>query len=362
MLQWINTLANGSGPVFLSLIMFFVFISLSIFFQYSRKMNAQAEPAEPAVRPLTQLAKSLQQKKPAAAEKKQKNDSAKSEKRNQTAALLKRTDELLYDKLQFLPDARTGRNLNFFWLAFVAVLVAICTILVLGNDTAISLTYLRDTELGANPAAAAILTKNMILVALFSALPSLACFLIRKNREFYIDIFALYVLIYISFYKLFICTMNGCCMGIEVPWGIHSSVLQTNVFPIQITEFTAGAVLSVLCILFMLRSKHYRPGRGASAALLAYAVPRFFWKYLRYHGASYRSTESQAIFLGLSMTQLVCAALILIAIVWLFVLPLEKKLMDKLFDLITRRLPWYKQPVQTGAPEPVPTAKGDGKT
>jgi len=362
MSQWINTILNALGSVFLGWAQFFIYFSLAVFFHYSRKMNAQVEPAGPALRPLTQWAKALQKKKPTAAEKQKKTYSSVKARRSKTAARLKQTDRLLYDKLRFLPDARTGQNLNFFCLFFVAVLVTVISILISNSETILSLTVIRDTELGVNPAAAAILRKKILFILLFVFSPSLSCFLIKKNREFYLDIFAFFVLVFLVLYKLFVCVPNECCIGIEASWGMFSPSLQTKVVPIQIIEFVTGALLSVLCVWFMLRSKHYRPGRGASAALLAYAVPRFLWEYLRYHGPAYRSAESQVIFLGFSTTQIVCIVLILTAIVWLFVLPLEKKLIDKLFVSITRHLPWYQPADNIMAAAPVSTAKGDGKT
>jgi len=361
MLQWIGAILKPLGGDLFFWALFLMYVLLSVFFQYSRKMNAQVEPAEPALRPLTRLGTSLQQKKNTAAEQKKKNYSVLKARRKKTAALLKKTDWLLYDKLKFLPDAHAGQNLNFFLLLFVAVLLIVIAVLCMDGSAFNSLSLIRDTELGANPATAAVLKRNIFSISLILFLPSLSCFLIKKNREFYLDIFALFVLIMVTFYKLVVCTMNGCCPGIEVSWGIYSPALRTNVFPVQITEFIVGTVLSALCVWFMLRSKHYRPGRGASALLLSYAVPRFFWEFLRYHGPTYRFAESQVIFLGFSMTQLICLSLVLVSIVWLFVLPLEKKLMDKLFAFITRRFPWNKQADQANAPEPVPAAKGEGK-
>ena len=366
MLQWFGTtlsinirdLLRPSNELF-TFFTCFISILISIFFQHSKKMSAQAEPAAPALRPLTQFAESLVKKKPSAAEKKKnsyKDLKALKEKRKNTAVLLKNTDRLLYDKLRLLPDARTGQNLNFFLSVLTAVLVAVFALAILQGDAGTSLAFLRDSELGANPATASILPKHLLLYSLQVITPGLLLLLIRKNREFYIDLFALFILIFYSIYKLFCCRLGECCMGIPVSWGVYNSVLDEYVFPVQLLESVMLGLFVFLCIWFMLKSKHYRPGRCASLVLILYAVSRFFVEHLRYHGPSYRFAESQPVLLGLTMAQLVCICFVLLAVVWLLVLPLEKKLMDALFDLITRRLPWIKQ-AETAAP--VPAAKED---
>jgi len=86
----------------------------------------------------------------------------------------------------------------------------------------------------------------------------------------------------------------------------------------------------------MLYGKTYRPGRGCSFCMFSYAVPRFFWEFLRYHDENYRFVETNGLF-GLSMTQILCIAGIVLGIVWLFVLPLEKRLMEQLWAFVARR-------------------------
>ena len=360
MLQWINGVLDSLGFVFY-FFFFLVFSLFSIFLHRSRNMNAQVESADPALHPLTRLAKSIRQKKLTAAEKQKKTYSASKARRKKTTALLKKTDYLLYDKFKLLPDAHTGQNTNFFWLMFATVLVTASIAFVVGSDIVASLSYIRDTELGANPVSADILRRQLLLLILCTVSLALPCFLIKKNREFYLDVFTLDILLFVAIFKLISCARNGCCMGIPVSWGLYNSVLQTNTFPLQIVESITGGLLFALCVRFMLRSKHYRPGRATSAVLFSYAVPRFFWDFLRYHGTTYRFAESQIIFLGLSLMQIVCLGLVLLGIVWLFVLPLEKKLMDWLFEAITRHLPRHEQSNQTNAPELAPATKGDGK-
>ena len=177
--------------------------------------------------------------------------------------------------------------------------------------------------------------KYFFLVFLFGLMALLPFFLVRKNREFYFDVLALFLLLYFSLYKLIVCWRAQCCFGIPWPWGVYHTMLETTLFPIQLFEFDVGLLCSILCVLYMLYGKTYKPGRACSVCLISYAAPRFVWDYFRYFEGNYRYVEVNGLF-GLTMVQVVCVAAVALAVLWLFLLPLEKKLMDRLWKRQTR--------------------------
>jgi len=313
---------NGSPIVFALLGL------LSIFFLVSRRANARAEPGAPALRLLSQLAQACLSEKRAGLHKVKRG----------LAWLLQKTDRLLYDKLKLLPDVCTGRRLNFFLLLFATLPGASYEILMTKGNTVVDMfASLRHSGESWSPEA-----RNTLFWLLLGTIPFLLKFalpflFVHRNREFYFDIFALYTLITVNFFKLAGCWTANCCFGIPWPWGIYNEVLDTTVFPIQIFEVAVGFLASVLCVLYILYAKSYRPGRGCSLCALLHLVPRFYWDYLRYHGEGYRSLESEA-FLGFTTVQMVCIVFVVAAIIWLFVLPLEKKWMDRLWLFAARHL------------------------
>jgi len=170
--------------------------------------------------------------------------------------------------------------------------------------------------------------EGFFLMTFFLALTLLPLFLVRKNRELYFDMAALCYLLLYGYAKLAYCWNVGCCFG--KPWreGVYCATLETAVFPVQLLEFFLLILLAVISVIYMLYGKSYQPGRGCSLALLSYAVMRFFIEFLRYHDSNYRRAEAN-VFLGLTMMQVICVAMAVLAVAWRFALPLEKKLMDR---------------------------------
>jgi prolipoprotein diacylglyceryltransferase len=162
-------------------------------------------------------------------------------------------------------------------------------------------------------------------------------FFARKNRGFYFDLYALYLLLVLSLTKFFVCWGIGCCFGVPSAWGIYNETLATTVFPVQFLEFAVGTLLAVGCILYMLYAKSYRPGRASALCILSFVVPRFFWDFLRYRGADYRHAEQNGV-LGITMIQTACIAGTALLLVWLFMLPWLMKGMNRLWAFVENRL------------------------
>ena len=292
MLEWLRAspivgFLNVHYSIALSIFLF----PLAFFFHTSRRMNARLEAAAPGPRRLQKL------------------------------------DWLLVDKLKLLPDERAGKRTNFLWLLLAASLIIVAGDWIERGSTAHeALITLRYGD--AVPQIQAGLW-GAFLFFFLSLIPfTLPLLFARRNREFYLDVWVLFALLHVALKKLLNCWFWDCCFGIPWSHGSYNSILDTTVFPIQLLEFAVGLLLCAVCILYMLYGKSYRPGYGCSVCLISYAAPRFFWDYLRYLGEGYRPVENLGIF-GLTMVQTVCIAAVILGIAWPFLLPLEKKLLDK---------------------------------
>jgi len=102
---------------------------------------------------------------------------------------------------------------------------------------------------------------------------------------------------------------------------------------VQLLEVALIVLGTGLCCIYILFGKTYRPGRGVSFSLLAFMSQRFFVEFLRYSGPEYRLAETRKL-LGINGPQLVCLAGAVMAVLWLFILPLEKKLVDRLHNAV----------------------------
>ena len=311
---------------------------LTVFILRSRRMNARLEAPAPAPRRLQQWASALTDQK---SRRKPPNVFvfflAKAER--PVNWLLRKTDWLLYDRLKLLPDAHTGQRINFFLLFYAACYIIWANrILLTGNAFFYRLLELRDgwithAEAGLSPNAMWLLFVILAAAGFVGFLPMLL--LPRKNGAFYLDAWSWFMLLFVSLYKLFVCWPTGCCFGIVHPWGVYNARLGTTVFPVQLFEFATGIPILLLCAFYILYAKSYRPGRGFAVCVTGFAVSRFFWEFFRYHGESIRQDEIHGLF-GMTMVQTVCVALCILAVLWLiWLLPLEKKLMDRFRRFIT---------------------------
>ena len=314
---------NSTSPRYItSLLVLYSLLSACIL--ASRRINARLEASGPAPRLLPQMAQALlAEKNP-------------TKKRRGLAGLLLKIHLLIYDKLKLLPDARTGRRLNYVLMLLASWLAANSFPWIATSKIALSFYTLRQGIEATQPVLG--LQLAFFLEPLYIMLVLLPLFLIRKNREFYFDLTALFVLLSFTISKLAFCWVGGCCFGIPWPGGVYNGRLDTTVFPVQLLEVALGILIGVSCILFMLYAKSYRPGRGCSFCMFFFLVTRFFVEYLRYRGEEYRSEEINGLIPGLTLGQSVCVAGVLVAIAWLFILPLEKKLMDRLWIFIMRHL------------------------
>jgi len=237
-------------------------------------------------------------------------------------------------KLRLLPDKGTGQRVNFFLLLYVVLLAANFYGTINNYAWYEDLIIRRKEALETSGAQIYVIGLVTIAAALLVLLP---LFFIRKNREFYFDVLVLFLALATTCIKLFICFPGGCCFGVPSAWGVYSDVLETTVLPVQLFESVCGLLAFLGCVLFMVFAKSYRPGRGCAVALLGYAAPRFFWDNFCYHGEAYRLTDNFGLF-GLTMTQTVSLGASVLAVAWLlWLLPLEKKWMDRFWQSVDRR-------------------------
>jgi len=307
--------------------LYLVYLLLIVFFLFSRRMNARAVVPAPALRWLPHLSRELLEKEAPLQSSPDLADFIQKMRRG-TARLLIKIDSLLYDKLKLLPDAHTGRRLNLFLMFFIAwATVNGRRLLNFGEAQGLAGSAFAVRNGGTEAAPMWVGLSLHLLYAALLAVPVLL--LLRKNRELYLDIGALFILLITAVEKLALCWVAGCCFGVPWAWGVHNDLLETTVFPVQLFESASLFLGAVLCVLYMLYAKSYKPGRGCLACMLALFVPRFFWDYMRYHGEAYRPAEA-AKFFGFTSVQIFCAAGVVLALVWPLLLPLEKKLMDRL--------------------------------
>lgn len=298
-------------------ILFTLYSLASVFLLVSRRANARAEAPAPASRLLPQMAQALLSRK------------NPSKARRRLARLLVGTHQTAYGKLKLLPSAQSGRRLNLFVMLAAAWLSANCFTWLVTSETVKHFLSSRHNAISNPPVTSGIQTGfflEQLFVILMTLLP---LFLLRKNREFYFDVTALFVVLAFTCNKVLFCWRAGCCMGIPWARGVYNVTLDTKVFPVQFLEFGIGICIFAGGLLFMLFGKAYRPGRGCSYCLFSFMGARFFIEYLRYRGEDYRVWEMHGI-LGLTMAQTACLAAMLAAVAWLFLLPLEKKLVDRL--------------------------------
>ncbi|MCL2446256.1 MAG: prolipoprotein diacylglyceryl transferase [Oscillospiraceae bacterium] len=319
---------------FLSLpAMLFFILLLVLPLLYSRRMNARLLPPSMKLRFLQQLAQGIA---PPKLSGKRRQISGQNFARNEHIVSPRKRirrekfsravlwlDWLLCDKLRLLPNAETGRTINVFVVLYFAWASSILMQIALRNQNV--LVFMRT------PLQLMLIYIAWLLLPLALIIPLV---LLKRNRDIYMDFFALFFLWLVSYQKLR-CSYWNCCLG--VPW-TEIGINRVGAFPIQPLEFAVGALLTIFCLLFMARSRWYKPGRGISLALISYALPRFFWEFLRHR------YDIGWVF-GLTVVQVVCIIAILLAIIWWFAVPLAKKVMDWINNLLHRALAWvYLRP------------------
>ena len=321
-------------------ILLFLFLGLLVLgFQLSRRMNARVEAAAPASSPPRRPVQAFLAKETALPSSPDLTDFINKTKRG-LAWLLQKTDGLLRDILQLLPDERTGKRLNYFVMLFAAWLVMMSACDWLPNGKAAALMDALRDSVELVPEARWKLFGSFCAFVLCLSLLLLPFFLLEKNREFYFDVTALLALLSLGVQKVVFCwsANNGqCCFGIPCSWGVFNVILQATTFPVQLLECALWILGAVLCIFYMLYAKSYAPGRGCSFCAFAYMGTRFFTEFLRYHGEGFRAAEANGLF-GLSMVQIVCVVGVALGVAWLFALPLEKKLADRFWLFTVGRL------------------------
>jgi len=315
---------------------FALFFLLSIFLCISRWANGRLSAPSDAPRFLQRLAQAAEPVKSSGKGNKKKGQAA-AEKHQESKLLrfLLRADTFFHEKLKWLPDAKTGRRVNFLLLLVMSFAAYVPSVAYLDNEYMLSLALLIMRSRQTAQATEAMWQYIAVLFLAAVVPPLAALFLVRKNREFYFDVFACFVLLALSLFKLLLCWSVGCCSGLPSSWGRYDETVGAVVFPIQLIEGVLGVLLFVCCFYYLSFAKSYRPGRGCALALFSYLVPRFFWDFFRYREEGFALSGMSGI-LGMTKIQLVCVLGILAGIAWLFLLPLVKKILDAIQQLPVR--------------------------
>ena len=307
-----------------------VYGAFALFFTRARGIHARLAPVAVARRPLTSFADALLAERIV---RNKKTGKAKRLPGKRRVALpvglvawlqstrfphaLCRLDWLLYDKLMLLPDANTGAQLNFFFMFYVGWISYRLQNLYfrLGLSTMIRAGAEQTTQAQLN------VLRSLLLALLFVCIAVVPLLFLRKNREFYYDFAAVWAVLYFSTMKAFTCFPHGCCIGVFVYF--------------EILEVFVLLLIVAMCILFM-HTKLYRPGRACSFCLFSFAIYRFSSEFFRYYNPGFRYAERYFI-AGLSVGQVIAIGMAIAAIVWLFVLPVQKRLLDNFWMIATKK-------------------------
>ena len=111
------------------------------------------------------------------------------------------------------------------------------------------------------------------------------------------------------------CAFRGCCFGVEWSWGVTAQFYYNKtVFPVQIFE-SASLFLCALAGIFVQKASFYRRGMSGPFAAFLYGTARFFWEFYRYN-----PPEMRHFFLGLTIWQLFCILVWIVAGEWMIIL------------------------------------------
>ena len=107
------------------------------------------------------------------------------------------------------------------------------------------------------------------------------------------------------------CVMAGCCYGIPYDglWALHYPQFKIGRFPVQILEAICNIVLCA--VLHSYEKKQKNAWNIVFLYFLSYGVIRFFIEFLR-------GDEIRGITVGLSSSQWISIALVLLSIIWFF--------------------------------------------
>ena|GEM_PF-3291231 len=348
-LEWIYDVTLN-GPSYLkgflsSRMLFYFIIPLTLLFQYSPKINRTFDEAKHSTDFLNKFAFLLG--------KKQQGLSQKNRVPLHPAIisfaqalkipwLLQSLDwfiqDILRKKLRLLPSPQTGQRINYLLQLFAIFVFRVVYNKM--NDSSWDMSTANRQEAQDSTALFLNWAVFCTMLGFFTAI----LFLIRKNREFYLDILFMSGVSMMFVEKFFICWRVGCCFGVEWEYGVYNGkeYLLSHlgegiyVFPTQLIEAAISFLGVILVITYMLFGKRYKPGQSITWLALCYTVPRFFWEYLRYRSPEYRWAEND-VFIGLSMVQIFAVIVSVLAVLWLILLPFEKRLMDKFNDFIREK-------------------------
>lgn len=110
------------------------------------------------------------------------------------------------------------------------------------------------------------------------------------------------------------CHFGGCCFGVEWSWGVHSEIINTTVFPVQLFECATMCIIIISCF-FIKRTKFFRRGMAFPLTAAIYCCARFCWEFMRYY-----TDELRHLILGFTMWQFCCIIVFTASVISIIIL------------------------------------------
>ena len=111
------------------------------------------------------------------------------------------------------------------------------------------------------------------------------------------------------------CAFRGCCWGVECSWGFTAQFYYSKtVFPVQ--AFESATLFAIAAASHFIQfAPFYRRGMSGPFAAFLYGAARFFWEFFRWN-----PPEMRHFFLGVTIWQLLCILVLIVAGVWIYIL------------------------------------------
>ncbi|MBQ9847607.1 MAG: prolipoprotein diacylglyceryl transferase [Clostridia bacterium] len=107
------------------------------------------------------------------------------------------------------------------------------------------------------------------------------------------------------------CIFEGCCRGVECSWGLYNPIIQTIVFPFQIFESVAAAIIALLLILLARQKKYSSNGLSLPIMYILLGSCRFLLEFF---------TDDEKVLFNFSSSALHALFMMIVGLIALFVI------------------------------------------
>lgn len=160
------------------------------------------------------------------------------------------------------------------------------------------------------------LLRNYGIPIFLPAFLLLYCLLCKDNFRKLSDAVAPCVYSVMTFVKIG-CTFWGCCNGEASEHGIWNERLQMKTFPVQLYDAITSAVIVIVCLWLIVKSKRKGTGYVYPIGGILFSITKGFWEFFRVHESEY---ERSFLGTGFTLWQYWLLILLIGCIVWLLVL------------------------------------------